>query len=80
VAEPVRRFATTTNSLLALRDWLVAEQVSLVVLGRVDQVLDARGVAAAVSAVVETACSARWGWASESCAQRARVGEDGSDP
>jgi predicted dithiol-disulfide oxidoreductase (DUF899 family) len=48
--------------------------------GRVDQVLDARGVAAAVSAVVETACSARWGWASESCAQRARVGEDGSDP
>ncbi|SCL16474.1 hypothetical protein [Micromonospora inyonensis] len=28
----VRTFATTTNDLLALRDWLVAEQVSLVVM------------------------------------------------
>ncbi len=28
----VRTFATTTNALLAMRDWLVAEQVSLVVM------------------------------------------------
>ena len=28
----VRTFATTTNALLGLRDWLVAEQVSLVVM------------------------------------------------
>jgi hypothetical protein len=30
--QDIRTFATTTNALLALRDWLVAEQVSLVVL------------------------------------------------
>ena len=30
--QEIRTFATTTNALLALRDWLVAEQVTLVVL------------------------------------------------
>ena len=30
-SQEIRTFATTTNALLALRDWLVAEQVSLVV-------------------------------------------------
>jgi transposase len=30
--QEIRTFATTTNALLELRDWLVAEQVSLVVL------------------------------------------------
>jgi transposase len=30
--QEVRTFATTTNALLELRDWLVAEQVSLVVM------------------------------------------------
>jgi transposase len=30
--QDIRTFATTTNALLALRDWLVAEQVSLVVM------------------------------------------------
>jgi len=29
--QEIRTFATTTNALLELRDWLVAEQVSLVV-------------------------------------------------
>jgi transposase len=31
-AQEIRTFATTTNALLALRDWLVAEKVTLVVL------------------------------------------------
>jgi hypothetical protein len=30
--QEIRTFATTTNSLLELRDWLVAEKVTLVVL------------------------------------------------
>ena len=30
--QEIRTYATTTNSLLELRDWLVAEQVTLVVL------------------------------------------------
>jgi transposase len=30
--QEIRTFATTTNALLALRDWLLAEQVELVVL------------------------------------------------
>ncbi|MGH7746189.1 MAG: IS110 family transposase, partial [Candidatus Dormibacteria bacterium] len=30
--QEIRTFATTTNALLELRDWLVAEQVTLVVL------------------------------------------------
>ena len=30
--QEIRTYATTTNSLLELRDWLIAEQVSLVVL------------------------------------------------
>ena len=30
--QQIRTFATTTNALLELRDWLVAEQVTLVVL------------------------------------------------
>ena len=31
-SQEIRTFATTTNALLELRDWLVAERVSLVVL------------------------------------------------
>ncbi len=31
-SQEIRTFATTTNALLELRDWLVAEQVTLVVL------------------------------------------------
>jgi len=30
--QEIRTFATTTNALLALRDWLIAEQVTLVVM------------------------------------------------
>ncbi|MFD0508046.1 hypothetical protein ACFQ0G_45420 [Streptomyces chiangmaiensis] len=30
--QEIRTFATTTNALLELRDWLVAEQVTLVVM------------------------------------------------
>ena len=30
--QEIRTFATTTNALLELRDWLVSEQVTLVVL------------------------------------------------
>ena len=31
-SQEIRTFATTTNALLQLRDWLIAERVSLVVL------------------------------------------------
>jgi len=43
--QEIRTYATTTNSLLELRDWLVAEQVTLVV-------LEATGNSMAVSRVL----------------------------